>query len=75
MDTEVKNKYMLIVARRDGLGEGMKVEVDMGDENDIELSAEKIAVIDYSVLKAFVIYRIPFQVIKNPYFINIVKNI
>ena len=73
VDTEVKNKYMLIVARRDGLGE--EVEVDMDNENDIELSAEQIALIDRSVLKAFVMCGIPFQVIENPYFINMIKTI
>jgi len=36
----VKNKYMLIVARRNGLSENMNVEVDMNNENDNELSAE-----------------------------------
>jgi hypothetical protein len=72
---EVKNKYMLIVARRDGLSENMEVEVDMNDENDNELSAEQTALIDRSVLKAFAMCGIPFQVVENPYFINMLKNI
>ncbi len=56
----VKNKYMLIVARRNGLSENMNVEVDMNNENDNELSAEQTALIDHSVLKAFAMYGIPF---------------
>ena len=37
VDTEVKNKYMLIVVRRNTLNDNMKVEVfetNMNDEND-----------------------------------------
>ena len=75
VDIEVKNKYMLIVARRDGLSENMEVEVDMNHENEIELSAEQAAFIDRSVLKTFVMCGIPFQIVENPYFINMLKNI
>ena len=75
VDIEVKNKYMLIVARRDGLSENMEVEVDMDHENEIELSAEQAAFIDRSVLKTFVMCGIPFQIVENPYFINMLKNI
>ena len=59
----------------DGLSENMDIEVDINDENDNELSVEQIALIDRSVLKAFAICGIPFQVIENPYFINMLKNI
>ena len=80
VDTEVKNKYMLIVARRDGLNDNMEVEAfeaNMNDENDKnnELPAEQAALIDRSVLKAFVMCGIPFQVVENPYFVNLLKNL
>ena len=49
----------------------------MNDENDKnnELPAEQVALIDHLVLKAFVICEISFQVVKNPYFINLLKNL
>jgi len=37
VDTEVKNKYILIIARRDNLNDNIEVEVfeaNMNDEND-----------------------------------------
>ncbi len=79
IDTKVKNKYILIVTRSDGLNDNMEVEAfeaNINDENDKnnELLAEQAALIDHSVLKAFVMYGIPFQVVKNPYFINLLKN-
>src|SRR6266498_1122163 len=66
---------MLIVARRNGLNENMDVEVDMNDENNNELSSKQTALIDRSVLKAFTICEIPFQIVENSYFINMLKNI
>ena len=80
IDTEVKNKYMLIVTRRDNLNDNIKVEAfeaNMNDKNDKnnELPAEQAALIDCSVLKAFIICRIPFQVVENSYFINLLKNL
>jgi len=79
VDIEVKNKYILIVVKRNGLNNNMEVEAfkaNMNDKNDKnnELPAEQTVLIDCSVLKAFVIYRIPFQVVENPYFINLLKN-
>ena len=75
VDMKVKNKYMLLVARRDGLGENIEVEIDMDDENNKELSVEQIILIDHSVLRTFMMCRIPFQVIENPYFISMLNNI
>jgi len=80
IDTEVKNKYMLIVARRNNLNDNMEVEAfkaNINDENDKnnELPAEQAALINCSVLKAFVMCEIPFQVVENPYFINLLKNL
>ena len=79
VDTEVKNKYILIVTRKNDLNDNIEVKAfkaNMNDENDKnnELPAEQAALIDCSVLKAFVICEIPFQVVKNPYFINLLKN-
>lgn len=75
VDVEVKNKYMLMVAKRDGLGENLEVEIDMDDDGNRELSVEQRALIDRSVLRAFVMCGIPFRVIENPYFISMLKNI
>lgn len=76
VDMEVKNKYMLIVAKRDGLGEHTEVEVNMNDdENETELSTEQVALIDRSMLKAFVMCGIPFRIIENPYFTSLLKNL
>jgi len=44
------------------------------DKED-SLSKERISLIDRSVLKAFVVCGIPFRVIENPYFINMLKNL
>ncbi len=79
VDTKVKNKYILIVIRRDGLNDNIKVEVfkaNMNNENDKnnELPIEQVVLIDHLILKAFVIYEIPFQVVKNSNFINLLKN-
>ena len=65
VNIEVKNKYMLIVARRDNLNDNMEVEVfetNMNDKNDKnnELPVEQAALIDYSILKAFIICEILF---------------
>jgi len=80
VDTEVKNKYILIIARRDNLNDNIEVEVfeaNMNDENDKnnELSAEQAALIDRLVLKAFIMCEISFQVVENPYFINLLKTL
>ena len=75
MDVEVKNKYILIVVKRDGLNENMEVKININDEDNKKLSVEQIVLIDYSMLKAFVMCGIPFQVIENPYFISMLKNI
>ena len=75
VDVEVKNKYMLMVAKRDGLGENIEVEIDMDDDGNKELSVEQRALIDRSVLRAFVMCGIPFRIIENPYFISMLKNI
>ena len=75
VDVEVKNKYMLMVAKRDGLGENLEVEIDMDDDGNRELSVEQRALIDRSVLRAFMMCGIPFRVIENPYFISMLKNI
>ena len=64
-----------MVARRDSLGENIEVEIDINDEDNKELSVKQIALIDHSVLRAFVMCEIPFRVIKNPYFISMLKNI
>jgi hypothetical protein len=74
VDIEVKNRFMLIVAKRDGLGEEVEVE-EVDDENNDELSAEQAALIDRSMLKAFVMCGMPFQVVENPYFVNMLKSI
>ncbi len=71
---------MLIIIRRDNLNDNMKVkafEANMNDKNDKnnELPAEQTVLIDCSVLKAFVMCEIPFQVVENPYFINLLKNL
>ncbi len=71
---------MLIIARRDNLNDNMEIEafkINMNDENDKnnELPAKQAALIDRSILKAFIMCEIPFQVIENPYFINLLKNL
>ena len=54
MNVKVKNKYMLLVAKRDGLGENIEVKIDMDDENNKELSVKQIMLIDHSMLRTFV---------------------
>src|SRR5277367_5953863 len=65
---------MHYVAIRDGIinENHMEIESDGGNE---ELSEERVALIDRSILKAFVMCDIPFRIIENPYFINILKNL
>ena len=68
---------MLIVAKRDGLDDDIEAEAfetNINSENN-ELSKEQRALIDRSILKAFVMCGLPFQIIENPYFINIMKNL
>ena len=74
VDVETKNKFMHYVATRDGIiNENlMEVESDLEDE---ELSEERVALIDRSILKAFVMCGIPFRIIENPYFINVLKSL
>ena len=74
VDVETKNKFMHYVATRDGIiNENlMEIESDLEDE---ELSEERVALIDRSILKAFVMCGIPFRIIENPYFINVLKNL
>jgi len=75
---EIKNKYMYIVAKRDGVDDNMEVEtfeMNTRNKDDSELSAESAALIDRSILKAFVMCGIPFRVIENPYYVNMIKNL
>lgn len=71
---ETKNKFMRYVATRDGIinENHMEIESDLGNE---ELSEERVALIDRSILKAFVMCAIPFRIIENLYFINVLKNL
>jgi hypothetical protein len=68
---------MLIVAKRDGLNDDIEAEAFETniDSESNELSEEQIALIDRSILKAFVMCGLPFQIIENPYFINMMKNL
>ena len=74
VDVETKNKFMHYVTTRDGIinENQMEIESDGGNE---ELSEERVALIDCSILKAFVTCNIPFRIIENPYFINVLKNL
>jgi hypothetical protein len=74
---EIKNRYMHIVAKRDGLSDDiMEIETTDNERNkDDTLSLEQAAFIDRSVLKAFVMCGLPFHIIENPYFINVLKNL
>jgi hypothetical protein len=88
VDEEVKMKYMRILAEKDGLDDSLEIEVfqantnqgtkgrltNFWDKNE-ELPAERIALIDRSILKAFVVCGLPFHIIENPYFINMIKNL
>jgi hypothetical protein len=81
VEIDTKNKYLYIVARRDGLNDAMDVEatsMGMNNEKDNEsskLSVQKAALIDRLVLKAFIMCGMPFRIIENPYFINVLKNL
>jgi hypothetical protein len=71
---EIKNTHMHIVAKRDGLDNNMEIEATNAEkDNNNELSMEQIALMDRSMLKAFVMCGIPFHIIENPYFINLFK--
>jgi len=73
VDTETKNKFMQHVATRDGI---INEHMEIGDSrNAEELSEERVALIDRSILKAFVMCAIPFRIIENPYFIHVLKNL
>lgn len=80
VDMDTKSKFMRIVANRDGIEDSMEVEAFQTDRNannnnDEELPAEQAALIDRSILKAFVMCGIPFRVVEHPYFINVCKNL
>lgn len=80
VDTNIKSKYMYIVAKRDGLEStevnALQININQEESNkDEKLSEEAAALIDRSVLKSFVMCGIPFRVIENPYFINMLKNL
>ena len=80
VSAEIKNKYMHIVAKRDGLSDDiMEIETSQITDNernkDDALSLEQAAFIDHSVLKAFVMCGLSFRIIEIPYFINILKNL
>lgn len=48
----------------------------INNENYMEIESEEwVALIDHSILKVFVIYTIPFKIIENLYFINVLKNL
>ena len=65
---------MHIVANRDGLDSNMEIEATNAEKvNDNELSMEQIALMDRSMLKAFVMCGLPFHIIENPYIINLFK--
>ena len=74
VDVETKNKFMHYVATRDGIINENHMEIESDGENE-ELSDERVALIDRSILKAFVMCAIPFRIIENPYFINVLKNL
>lgn len=80
VETDVKNKFMFIVARRDGLNDDREAEAfdtNINDENNQigELTEEQVALLDRSILRVFVMCGIPFKVVENPYFINMIKNL
>jgi hypothetical protein len=74
VDVEIKNKFMHYVATRYGIVNENQMEIESDGENE-ELSEKQVALIDCSILKAFVMYTIPFRIIENPYFINALKNL
>ena len=65
---------MHYVVTRDDIINKNHMEIESDGENE-ELSEERVALIDRSILKAFVIYAILFRIIENLYFINILKNL
>jgi hypothetical protein len=78
VDVDIKNKYMHIVASRDGLDNTIRIEETITDnekDNNKELSSEQVALIDRSVLRAFVMCGVPFRIIENPYFVNMLKKL
>jgi hypothetical protein len=72
VDVEVKNKFMHYVATRDGIVNENQMEIESDGENE-ELFEERVALIDRSILKTFVMCAVPFRIIENPYFINALK--
>jgi hypothetical protein len=85
VDEEVKIKYMRILAKKDGVDDSLEVEAFQANtsqgkltsfwDKDEELPAERMALIDRSILKAFVVCGLPFHIIENPYFVNMIKNL
>ena len=76
-NSDIKNAFMLIVAKRNGLNNDIEAEAfetNIDNESN-ELSEEQRVLIDQSILKAFIIYKLLFQIIKNPYFINMIRNL
>jgi len=84
VEENVKRRYMYIVSERDGVDESLEAAAyrsnttqsleSFWDKNE-KLSKECSAVIDRSILKAFVVCGIPFRVIESPFFINMLKNL
>jgi hypothetical protein len=74
VDAETKNKFMHHVATRDGIINEDQMEIE-SDSRKEELSEERVALIDRSILKAFVMCATPFRIIENPYFISVLKNL
>ena len=69
VDVETKNKFMHYIATRDGIINENHMEIESDSKNE-KLSEERVALIDHSILKVFVICTIPFRIIENLYFIN-----
>jgi hypothetical protein len=74
VDVKVKNKFMHYVTTKDGIVNENQMEIESDSENE-ELSEEQVALIDHSILKAFIMCAVPFRIIENPYFINTLKNL
>jgi hypothetical protein len=74
VDEDIKNKFMHIVAKRDGISMEMELNYQENHTED-SLSVEQIAFVDRLILRAFIMCGIPFRIIENPYFINILKNL
>lgn len=81
---DIKKVYSYIVAERDGVKESLEItafkantqsSLDSFWDKDEALSKERIGIIDRSILKAFVVCGLPFRIIENPFFINMLKNI